>query len=85
VWFRPSDKYLVRLPNFLTNLQACFDVLELVCEQRGIFYQIHQTQQRRFVVCICDHYDEVGDCNKVGETKNEAIILAVLATEGSQP
>ncbi len=78
--FRPADGYLTETPEFLTDLPACFDVLERVCEQSNFGWRVERTDSLR---CLIFRRGLIVRDPAVGyskaKTKQEAIILAVLA------
>jgi len=73
------ERHRESMRDFRTDLAACFEVLERVCEERGLLWTVGKsayTDDSERFFCVLDPNVTLGP------TKQDAIILAVLAAGG---
>jgi len=86
LWIPPFDRNQnYRLPDFLTDLQACFDVLERVSKKWHLSTIVDDAEcgiaGPHYNLMIEDFIETI-DIDICAATKQECIILAVLAAGG---
>lgn len=83
-WLSPDLGTYPNLPDFDTNLQACFDVLERFCSERHLLFELGQQIGSGYYAAFDWHdlsaFQFESDTHfEHGETKQEAIQRAVLS------
>lgn len=79
LFHNPNTAEKQTLPDFFHSKDAVIEALEYFCEKRKVWFQIHQTAKRQFIVSLSNTVDEIA-ANPTAAPFNEAIIIAVLST-----